>query len=96
MYKTYFLEMEDRFDDIKFFFKFREPYVEVDIEGGSHTVIKQLLDLIKFYSRSLRGIYSIPFTFGIIIFLIFNKSKEPVTDISKNTATNDTNENSRI
>jgi len=49
MDKTYFLEIEDRFDDNKFCYKFTVPYNGQDIDGRAYTVIKQLLDLFKYY-----------------------------------------------
>lgn len=49
MDKTYFLEIEDRFDDNKFCYKFTVPYNGLDIDGQAYAAIKQLLDLFKYY-----------------------------------------------
>lgn len=55
MDKTYFLEIEDRFDDNKFCYKFTEPYDGLNIDERAYAIIKQLLDLFKYYGVDINS-----------------------------------------
>lgn len=48
-----------------------------------------------YFAAGAFGEFLAYFVMGLIVFLIFNKSKKSDTDIIESSATNDTNENSR-
>lgn len=49
----------------------------------------------SYFAAGALGEFLVYFTIGLIIFLIFNKSKKPSTDIIESPAINETNENSQ-
>lgn len=55
MDKTYFLEVDNVFDNNKLIYRFTQPYSGIDTEGFGRTVIKQLLDLFKYYGVDINS-----------------------------------------
>jgi hypothetical protein len=50
----------------------------------------------SYFAADALGEFLVYFTIGLVIFLIFNKTKKPETDIIDNSAINDTNDNTSV
>lgn len=59
------------------------PDAKLNITGSS----------FSYFAAGAFGEFLAYFAIGLIVFLIFNKSKKPDTDIIESSATNETNEN---
>jgi ABC-type Mn2+/Zn2+ transport system permease subunit len=59
------------------------PDAKLNITGSS----------FSYFAAGALGEFLVYFAIGLVIFLIFNKSKKADTDIIESSATNDTNEN---
>lgn len=59
------------------------PDAKLNITGSS----------FSYFAAGALGEFLVYFAIGLVLFLIFNKSKKPDTEIIESSATNDTNEN---